>query len=73
MPTFRATTSSGAVTEYDAALPQSEHLGEGWQLEELIVDAGGKPVKKTGKLVPDGKGGFTVESQETEAKGKGDK
>lgn len=37
----------------------------------VAVDAGGKPVKKTGRLVPDGKGGFTVESQETQTPDKG--
>jgi hypothetical protein len=32
----------------------------------LTVDAGGKPVKKTGRLVPDGTGGYIVESQEVD-------
>ena len=36
MAHFRATNkTSGEVIEYDAALPQSEHLGEGWRLEEV--------------------------------------
>ncbi len=37
MPTFRATSPFGAVTEYDAALPNPDHLGEGWRLEELVI------------------------------------
>ena len=38
MPHFLATElATGAVTEYDAATPQSEHLGVGWRCEEIIV------------------------------------
>lgn len=38
MPHFRATAlDTQEVTEYDATLPDPEHLGVGWRLEELVV------------------------------------
>jgi len=42
MPTFRATNlATQEVTEYDAELPQAEHLGAGWQLSEVITPVPG--------------------------------
>lgn len=42
MPHFRATNlTTNEVTEYDATLPQAEHLGEEWQLSEVIEPAPG--------------------------------
>ena len=37
MNTFRATSPSGEVTEYDAALPIPEHLTAGWKCEQIII------------------------------------
>jgi|WetSurSiteA1Bulk_404760.scaffolds.fasta_scaffold45880_2 hypothetical protein len=38
MPTFRATNlETQEVTEYDAELPQAEHLGEEWNLEVVGI------------------------------------
>lgn len=33
--TFRATFTDGSVVEYEAALPNPEHLTQGWTLEEV--------------------------------------
>lgn len=35
MSHYRATDQSGNVIEYDAELPQPEHLGPGWMLESV--------------------------------------
>jgi hypothetical protein len=37
MPTFRATDPNGNVTEYVADVPNPEHLGDGWRLEEVVT------------------------------------
>jgi len=37
MPTFKATSPEGVITEYDAALPEQEHLQPGWRLEQIII------------------------------------
>jgi hypothetical protein len=37
MPTFKATSPEGIVTEYDATLPDPEHLQPGWRLEQIII------------------------------------
>ncbi len=37
MPTFKATSPEGTVTEYDATLPEPEHLQAGWRLEQIII------------------------------------
>jgi hypothetical protein len=37
MPTFRATDPKGNVTEYVADVPNPEHLGDGWRLEEVVT------------------------------------
>lgn len=37
MTHYRATSPEGVVTEYDAELPQPEHLTEGWRLEDVSV------------------------------------
>jgi hypothetical protein len=37
MPTFKATSPSGEITEYDATLPDPEHLQAGWRLEQIII------------------------------------
>jgi hypothetical protein len=38
MPKFRATNlTTDEVTEYEATLPDPEHLGAGWQLSEVIT------------------------------------
>lgn len=39
MPTFRATSPTGDVSQYDAETPDPTHLGAGWRLEEIIVVA----------------------------------
>lgn len=42
MPTFRAThQDTMEVVEYDAPMPQAEHLLEPWNLEELIIGISG--------------------------------
>lgn len=35
MPTFRATSPEGMVSEYSAAAPEPAHLGAGWSLAEV--------------------------------------
>lgn len=35
MPHYRATAQDGTIIEYDAALPDPEHLGEGWRCESI--------------------------------------
>lgn len=37
MTHYRATSPTGDVIEYDAELPQPEHLTEGWRLEDVSV------------------------------------
>jgi hypothetical protein len=37
MPTFKATSPEGVITEYDATLPDPEHLQPGWRLEQIII------------------------------------
>jgi hypothetical protein len=37
MNTFRATSPEGVITEYDAALPDPEHLTPGWRCEQIII------------------------------------
>jgi hypothetical protein len=37
MPTFKATSPEGVITEYDATLPEPEHLQAGWRLERVII------------------------------------
>lgn len=37
MNTFRATSPEGVITEYDAALPDPEHLTAGWKCEQIII------------------------------------
>ena len=38
MATFRATElATGDVTEYEAELPQAQHLGAGWRLEQVFL------------------------------------
>ena len=38
MPSFKAThNTTGEVLDYEAALPQPEHLGTDWRLEEVIA------------------------------------
>lgn len=37
MNTFRATSPEGVITEYEAALPDPEHLTPGWRCEQIIV------------------------------------
>jgi len=37
MPTFKATSTEGVISEYDATLPDPEHLQPGWRLEQIII------------------------------------
>jgi len=39
MNTFRVTSPEGIVTEYEATLPDPEHLTPGWRCEQIIIAA----------------------------------